>query len=252
MKSLLPIAALFLLLAPRPCTAESVVADHACVDQADALAKDAIDKARSLDVVFGHQSVGGNLLEGLAALADEDGERWGIERAEDPGAEWFGEHDGLGDFYVGENEDPMRKIADFRERLTGDVGGAVDVAMFKLCYVDLPEEGSQPKKVFEAARKAIEEVEKRHPKLDVVWWTCPIETGGNRARNEYNRLVRSYCRENLKPLFDIADIESDGKGDTMREEYTDDGGHLNEDGRARVARAFWWLLASLAGQPGDE
>lgn len=251
MKPLLPIAAL-LLLALRPCAADSVVADHACVGQADKLEKETLDKARHLDVLFGHQSVGGNVLEGLAALAEEDGERWGIERAEDPDAEWFGANDGLGDFAVGENEDPMRKIADFRERLMGGIGGAVDVAMFKLCFVDLPEEGSQPKKVFEAARKAVEEAEKKYPKLTIVWWTCPLETGGNRARNEYNRLIRSHCKENLKPLFDIADIESDGKGDAMREEYTDDGGHLDEDGRARAARAFWWLLAKLAERPGND
>ncbi|MEK7865066.1 MAG: SGNH/GDSL hydrolase family protein [Planctomycetota bacterium] len=250
MKSLLPIAALLLLTA-LPCAADVVVADHACVDKADDLPKEALDKARARDVLFGHQSVGGNVLEGLAALAEQDGERWGIERAEDPDAAWFGENNGLGDFYVGENEDPMRKIADFRERAMGDLGGAVDVAMFKLCFVDLPE-GSRPKEVFEAARKAIEDVERVHPKLDIVWWTCPIETGGNEARNEYNRLVRSYCRKNLKPLFDIADIESNGEGDAMKEDYTDDGGHLDEDGRARAARAFWWLLASLATQPGDE
>ena len=251
MKSLLPIAAL-LLLAARPCAADAIVADHACVDQADGLPKETLDKVRALDIVFGRQSVGGNVLEGLAALAEKDGERWGIERAEDPDAEWFRENNGLGDFCVGENEDPMRKIADFRERMIGGIGGAVDVAMFKFCFVDLPEEGSQPKEVFEAARKAVEEVEKRHPKLTVVWWTCPLETGGNRARNEYNGLVRSYCKKSLNPLFDLADIESDGKGDAMQEEYTDDGGHLDEDGRARAAKAFWWLLARLAEQPGND
>ncbi len=251
MKPLLPILAL-VALASVPTAADVVVADHACVDQADGLSKETLDKVRKLDVVFGHQSVGGNVLEGLAAMAEADGERWGIERAEDVDAEWFGANDGLGDFYVGENEDPMRKIADFQERMLGGIGGAVDVAMFKFCYVDLPEDGSQPKKVFEAAKKAVEAVEKRFPKLTIVWWTCPLETGGNRSRNEYNRLVRSYCADNKKPLFDIADIESDGKGDAMREDYTEDGGHLDEDGRARAAKAFWWLLAGLAEQPGHE
>lgn len=250
MKSLLPIAALF-LLATRPCAAERIVADHACVDQADGIPKESLDKVRALDIVFGHQSVGGNVLEGMAALAEKDGERWGIERTEDPDAEWFGANNGLGDFCVGENEDPMRKIADFRDRIIGGIGGTVDVAMFKLCYVDLPD-GSEPKKVFEAARKAVDEVERKYRKLTVVWWTCPLETGGNGARNEYNRLVRSHCEKSLNPLFDIADIESNGEGDAMQEEYTDDGGHLDEDGRARAARAFWWFLAQLAEQPGAE
>jgi hypothetical protein len=29
--------------------------------------------------------------------------------------------------------------------------------------------------------------------------------------------------------------------------YSDDGGHLNETGQLRAAKAMWWLMARLAG-----
>ncbi len=238
---------LLALLLAVPLPAESILVDHTSVAKADALPKEALDRARKLDVLFGHQSVGGNILEGLSELAEAKPDRYALERTENPEADWFRENDGLGDFAVGENEDPMRKIEDFRTRVSETYGDVVSVAMFKLCFVDLPEEGADPKEVFEAARTAIEGLEKEHPKVVFVWWTCPLATDGNSARLEYARLVRTYCREKGKALFDLADIECDGKGDALKQEWTDDGGHLNEAGRARAARAFWVLLARLAG-----
>lgn len=241
---LLPLLAILVAL---PLRAESILVDHASVAKADTLPKEALDRARKLDVLFGHQSVGGNILEGLSELADAHPDRYAIERAENPEASWFRDNDGLGDFAVGENEDPMRKIEDFRTRVSNTYGDVVSVAMFKFCFVDLPEGGADPKEVFEATRKAMEGLEKANPKVTFVWWTCPLATDGNAARVEYARLVRAYCREKGKPLFDLADIECDGKGDAFKQEWTDDGGHLNEAGRARAARAFWVLLARLSG-----
>jgi hypothetical protein len=55
----------------------------------------------------------------------------------------------------------------------------------------------------------------------------------------------------------MADIEShnaagakllDGSNrELMRSEWTSDGGHLNDAGARRVASAWWWLMARIAG-----
>lgn len=238
--------------------AEAIVIDHACVDETDrAIPQEFLDKARTLKVLFGHQSVGGNILEGLAALAEKHPDRYACEPANEPEASWFDEHMGWGEFAVGENEDPLGKIAHFERKLAKEGYGAkLDAAMMKLCFVDFGGEKDKAKETFEKYRAAMESLEKSFPKLRLVWWTAPLQEEDNAARNEYNRLLRVHCKANGKVLFDLADIEAhDSKGNAAREPglckaYSEDGGHLNDAGKARVARAWWWLMARLAGWTG--
>ncbi|MBI3099236.1 MAG: hypothetical protein HYY93_13500 [Planctomycetes bacterium] len=249
MRSALTLA---LLLIARSAFADGFVIDHTCVDATDErIPREHLDEARSLDVLFGHQSVGGNILEGLEDLMNQDEERYAYEAPEDPKPHWFDKNDGFGHFEVGENEDPASKIDEFQSRLKeAGYGKHVSVAMFKFCFVDLTEGGeAKPGDVFKAYSEAMEGLEKEFPKVRFVWWTSPIETTGNRARMKFNRLVRDWCKKKGKVLFDLADIEANGGG-ALPAEDTDDGGHLNESGRVRVARAWWWLMARLAGWDG--
>ena len=71
--------------------------------------------------------------------------------------------------------------------------------------------------------------------------------------------MRSYCAAHGKVLFDIADIEcheADGTklvnasgNEIISANYTKEihAGHLNPTGRVRVASAFWYLMARIAG-----
>lgn len=254
-KSAVLVAACF--LASARARAQSVVVDHTCVDSADrAIPQEFLDKARGLKVLFGHQSVGGNVMEGLAALAEQKKERYACEFVNEPEASAFDEKAVWGEFAVGENEDPSRKIAHFREKLEEGYGKKADVAMMKLCFVDFTDDKARAKATFEECRDAMEALEKAFPKLRLVWWTAPLEESGNAGRNEYNRLVREHCKAEGKILFDLADIEShDAKGKARGEPslckaYSEDGGHLNDEGKRRAARAWWWLTARLAGWDG--
>jgi hypothetical protein len=94
----------------------------------------------------------------------------------------------------------------------------------------------------------------------IVWWTIPIETSGNTNRQVFNDNVRTYASANGKVLFDMADIEShnaagekliDGSGRELQQgDWSSDGGHLNDAGSRRVASAWWWLMARVAGWNG--
>ncbi len=79
------ISPLLALLLSAPLCAESILVEHASAAKADTLAAESLNRARKLDVLFGHQSVGGNLLDGLAALAEQDAKRYALERRMDPG-----------------------------------------------------------------------------------------------------------------------------------------------------------------------
>ena len=118
-----------------------------------------------------------------------------------------------------------------------------------------------PSRLFATYRDAMERLEQDNPKLRVVWWTAPLTDRDNLAREQFNRMVRAYAKDKGKVLFDIAAIEShapngrpmaDGVGPVLYTGYTDDGGHLVGRGQMRVARAWWWLAARLAGWPGPE
>ncbi|MBI2899540.1 MAG: hypothetical protein HYY17_05105 [Planctomycetes bacterium] len=238
-----------------------IVVDHRCVDEQDrAIPQEWLDRGRKLRVLFGHQSVGGNVIEGLAALAESKPARYAIEVGSGVEPAWFDEHSGLLDFEVGENENPRGKIDHFRRKLSKEgFGKKADVATMKLCWVDFGESETEAKAVFERHRETMASLAKEFPKVRLVWWTAPLADGGNRGRHAYNRLVREHCRARDAVLFDLADIEShDPQGKEHLEDgvpaiqpkYTEDGGHLNGTAQGRVARAFWWLLARIAGWSG--
>ena len=93
----------------------------------------------------------------------------------------------------------------------------------------------------------------------------PLTTGTdstNIQRNQYNRAVRTHCASTGAVLFDIADIEAhdpagvqqtfSSGGQTWQRlfaGYTDDGGHLNPDGRQRVAAGWYAVAAVLVNRP---
>lgn len=224
--------------------AESLVIDHGSVPAA--VPGDALARAARRVVLFGHQSVGQNILDAVREIAPAvpvtslaDGDPAPLAA-------------GITAFPVGENGDARGKIDDFRGRLER-LPGRIDVAMMKLCYVDTPPEG-EVEAVLRRHAGAMEALARKHPETRLVWWTQPLEREGNHVRQALNARIRAWCREHGATLFDIADIEShhasgeacvEGGAPALCPEYTEDGGHLNGQGATRVARALLALLARL-------
>ena len=124
-------------------------------------------------------------------------------------------------------------------------------------------------------------LERRHrDKVFVLHTTSLARSIGTQAATDFNNQIRAYVQANDRALLDVADIEShdpwgrpcfdnrDGKPysvGNVSENYPDDliampalcqhytreanGGHLgNPDvGKIRLARAYWILMARLAG-----
>jgi hypothetical protein len=223
-------------------------------------------------IYFGHQSVGANLLQGVAELAAQAGVSVRIvraDRASDAPPASFGHT------FVAENGRPLEKLESFRTAL----GAApVDIALLKFCYVDIgPDTDVQA--LFARYRDTIAELRQSHPHTVFIHVTLPlttVQTGWkaiakrllgrapygtveNVRREEYNRLLReSYAGR--EPLFDLARIESTAPDGTpvrvrwdgvlapaLSAAYTDDGAHLNPEGRRRAARELIAVLASARG-----
>jgi hypothetical protein len=119
--------------------ADSIVINHNTIDNTDALIPQSyLDAARNLDILFGHQSVGGNILDGMNDLEFLLPSRYSFnnQSSEDIPTlvSWFGSNDGIGDFYAGTNGDPDSKVDEFDTKVTGGIGAVVDVAFLKFCF----------------------------------------------------------------------------------------------------------------------
>lgn len=220
-------------------------------------------------VFFGHQSVGMNVLDGVSAVYAAHG-------VQAPAVELTRTAPGTGAGYIahttiGENTKPLQKIQDFDAVIRGWMGRQVDVAVMKLCYVDIAPD-TDVDALFATYRSTMAALQRDFPNVTFVKATVPLTTepgtlsklkgkltggGGfataaNAKRERLNELIRNKYSEDH--LFDLAAVEStapDGsrvsgsyQGNSyfaLYGGYATDEGHLNADGSRRAATA--WLAA---------
>ena len=223
---------------------------------------------------FGHQSVGYNILDGIQDLMNEYPQiKLAIVETNDvsnlaPGT--------LAHSKVGQNTKPETKIAEFARYIRGGIGKKADAAALKLCYVDIRAD-AEPEKLFSDYEKEMEKIRQAFPHMTIIHFTSPLttlQTGPkvwvkkilgrtaygvreNINRYAYNELLRKRYK-GKDPILDIAMIEStrpDGTRVTFEfegksyysifPEYTNNGGHLSEVGKKKVAEQLLLLLVSL-------
>jgi hypothetical protein len=228
--------ALALLAGAARAGAQGFVVDHTSTVLAT-IPDAALPPAAHLRLLLRHASVGGNIDDGLDALQSQnakyDRSLWVFQNRGNPG--W------------------QAKVDDLVAQ-TAAHSSSYDVLTMKFCYIDSDAS-------FTYYRDKMLQLETGYPSRGFVWWTMPIETSGNTARQSFNDQVRAFARANGKVLFDIADVEAynaagqkrtDASGrEILWPEWTSDGGHLSLAGAQRVASAWWWLMARLGGwDPG--
>ncbi len=260
-REIVSLLAVFAFLAGSPCVlgqqSRSLIVDHCALQSTAGIPQSWLDRARNLNFYFGHQSVGNNLLSGLAELAQQSPQYYALTIAHGGNPSCFAAQHGIVDFPVGRNGDPVSKIDDFAAHLDWCRGKAVDAAMMKICFVDI---NPQTNTDFLSNRycRTMEELERTYPHTRIIWCTCPLVCNqNNSARQAFNDNVRQFCRQRGKVLFDLADIESHDSGGresgnqfgpALCPEYSLDGGHPSSPaGRQRLAYAWWLLMAHIAG-----
>ncbi len=235
-----------------------------------------LEIAIHLRVLFAHQSVGANILEGVRRLLDEKGGDWPLADL-DAGKPTHGA--GIIQAWPGKNGDPKSKMDGFLTALDSLPGEPVQIALVKLCYVDFSAD-SDVLELFEYYKRTVAKAKAAHPNVLIAHATVPLwkreqglakrlkrlvglQPGSdllNAKREEYNRLLRAEFPSEL--VFDIARAEST-RADGSRElypiggqsipalvaEYTSDGGHLNKLGMQVVAAEFVRFLAAQKEHP---
>jgi len=245
----------------------------------DAALQAGLEQVASKRVYFGHQSVGGNIMDGLADLQTQAarphiriGELGALAVADEQGVFLHSA--------VGKNSQPASKCEDFRRILDQELHGRIDVALFKFCYIDFSD-ASNVDEIFATYARTMDDLKQRHPGIVFIHVTAPLRTVdsgpgvwvremlgrpnrtklANVRRNEFNRrLQERYAGD---PIFDLAATMStypDGRRESFKLDgvayyslvpaFTNDGGHLNEVGRTYAAAALVQSIAAALRSAG--
>jgi hypothetical protein len=216
----------------------AVIIDHTSINQFDQIPDNYISTAANTRLFIRHASVGTQLGynqsdSGLNMLQSQNSKynrrNWDFQGRGNEGWQW--------------------KINDFA--LAAEENAATtDVMMTKLCFIDDDVDA-------QSFIRQISQIEAQYPTKKIVWWTIPIMTEGSVGRDSFNRQIREYVQANNKILFDVADIEShnasgvslkDNSGlEVMDASISSDGGHFNDEGKLRMAKAFWVMMAKISG-----
>jgi hypothetical protein len=220
-------------------------------------------------ILFGHQSVGLNILDGIQILSPATNIM--AIAGDDPAS------GGYGIFHsrIGANQKPYSKIDDFARFVTAK-NTFCDVAMMKLCYVDIGE-NTDIDDLFRYYRSMVDKLVRSAPGVHLVHITVPLRgirlglrsrikllagqtlepVEDNVRREAYNSLMRKEYQGEAT-LFDLAAFEAtrpDGSTSSIRiggkevktlyPGYSDDGGHLNNNGRQFIAQKLVDMIAEL-------
>ncbi len=229
-------------------------------------------------IYFGHQSVGDNIIDGINNIMENNNViKLNIKKLDD--VQTFNAPVFVHS-YIGKNGDIDSKFNDFSQNIRGGIGDKVDIAFLKLCFWDIRKKTDvdviNVDEIFNQYKKTITGLQEQYPQTTFVHFTVPLMSHSNGIvdkikrivvsdnddldnikRNELNRLIiQEYGGK--EPLFDVALIEStlpdgrrmifskDGKDYYyLPDEYTNDGGHLNELARKHVAEQLLITLARL-------
>ena len=235
---------------PQPEPVIGIVANHSVVDLFDQIPASAIQAASAVKAYQKHASTGNAVSsQGLNYL----------QGTRDPSPYPDYQYDRRNWTYAwwpsSMDKTFRAKVDDFVQSVTAQHAN-YEVFGMKLCYQDWF--GLD----FAYYRDRMSSLEQAFPDKTFLWWTQPIredwstqQPGTCEAIQNYNNSVRTYARAHNKPLVDIADIEShDAAGNVCQPgcetkcspDYGDNA-HPNPTLAIRVAKAYWWTMARLAG-----
>jgi len=240
----------------------AIIADHRSVDLFSQIPESRLISLSNFRLVFRHASVGTTIDNALDCLQGTrtnpaecatytdyrfDRRKWVFQGR--PNSGWYG------------------KINDFVTEVNAQKN-SFDILTFKFCYLDGLDGLQEPcgsifsqqkmKQAWDYYRINMDSLEKANPSKFFVWITIPLTQVGQFCTDTLNSLIRSYCRQQGKILFDIADIQCHDNAGFLQKSaqswqvaYKPFCGeqqagaqacHPNWDGGIRIAKAFWWMM----------
>lgn len=210
--------------------------------------------------IFGHQSVGMQVLQGVSMLAGQ----LGVSNPSFPDYEatTLPSSGGmLAHFYAGSNGNPFSKLDEFEAHLRGGLAAQVDIVVLKFCYADLRNSSSHtPQQMFDAYKIWCDTIETDFPTLTIIYATEAIVMGENSdgvhnaRRQVFNNLIRAEYASTGR-LWDVANIQSTdpignkilhGGIESLYSGYASpDQRHIYGPGRTALAGPLLQLIANV-------
>lgn len=241
---------------------------------AHAPSQEELERAREVRLFFAHQSVGQNILAGVAQLSGHRIVPTPLLslHPNEPLPGWV-------DLSVGQNGDPDGKIEAFVAAFEKHPTFHPDLALLKFCFVDF-RPTTDVDQLFHHYEQALRGLAARHRETVFGHVTVPLtvyptelkwrafrwigrsvwEDEANIKRTEFNRRLQSAFAAD--PIFDLSSAESigpDGRRSLFEHagqrypaldpRYAQDEGHLNALGQQLLGTAFLRFVASARSTP---
>ncbi len=242
------------------CSADSVqaiVADHGTSANFDLIPSSYIEQAKSdYRIFYVHTSHGSQIVSGMSILRDS--------------STLYDYNNGSGTLYLEEYGDDLGHNGDTswvpltRQRLD-QPSSDINMVMWSWCggCSDNTEEG------INIYLNAVNQLEQDYPDVTFIYMTGHLDgTGPSGNLYARNNQIRAYCAVNNKILFDFADIESYDPDGTYYPNASDNYGwcstwcsshpcptcgcaHSHCFNCYLKEKAFWWMMARIAGWGGN-
>ena len=251
--------------------AEAIIIDHTCTDISQ-IPADWINQSKAMfNLSYGHTSHGSQIVTGMNVIKNPAGSLY-----------WW-DHDGTQDGLSlhdrtpsGDLGNPDRYTWESRTRaMLDNPGNDRNMVMWSWCGQVNGNEAE-----IQQYLDLMTELEADYPDVVFIYMTGHLNAGGAEGNvNQRNNQIQTHCSIGDRVLFDFADIESyDPDGDTnFMELYANDNCNYNGGNWADEwcdahndsalctdcgcahskplncnlkAKAFWWMMARLAGWDG--
>ncbi len=241
-----------------------IVADHLAAADFEAIPSTYLEAAKSgYRIFYGHTSHGSQIITGMQLIYDLDDD---FAFNTGPGSLQLQDRD---DVDLGEQGD--LSWVDITRDVLDEPGSDINMVMWSWCGGV----GGNTEAGIDAYLDAMDQLESDYPDVVFVYMTGHLDgTGPGGTLYQRNNQIRDYCATNNKILYDFADIESyDPAGnyypngsdwcewcETWCSTHTcpdfdcvddDDCQHSVCFNCYQKGRAFWWMMARIAGWDGN-
>ena len=248
---------------------EPIIVDHMCTD-IERIPEIWIEKTKkTFGISYGHTSHGSQIISGMRALQAKNGILSFSSNTSSRHLTIF-DREPKGDLGNPDRRTWYQRTKDLLDHGWGDT----NIILWSWCG----QVSNATKEDIDTYLELMDALEKEYPKVIFIYMTGHLDGSGEHGNlNIRNTQIRGFCRNNNKILYDFADIESyDPDGNSFlnlnandRCDYIKEGERRNwadewckanpgecSDYRCAhsmplncdmKARAFWWLMARLAG-----
>ncbi len=242
-----------------------LVIDHTCIDLAT-IPSEWIDAAQAnVRIHYAHTSHGGQVTTGLDRIESSDATysqaQGYLELPTESGALGILDGNPPHDYITPDLYWETTGGVDITQQ-TLDDNPTLTVSLWSWCTQVNYYDASQIQDYLDT----MSALEVANPDITFVYMTGNAQAGGSDGYNRWtnNEMIRDYCTTNNKVLFDFADLDAWSGGDQNTYEYTydsttyqvpiehedfngDEAAHTTYSSCEQKGKAFWWLVASLAG-----